>query len=100
MRLIQIRLILLRPQRRFAAIFALVAALSFGSIGVSSAFATPEFSGVTYSSATRDKRPPAALAGLVAQAATATTITLAWSPSRDNVAVAGYAVYKIGRAHV
>jgi len=47
--------------------------------------------------AVRDARPPAPLARLVARASTPTTITLAWSPGRDNVAVTGYAVYSRGK---
>jgi len=44
-----------------------------------------------------DTRPPAAVSGLVARASTPSTVTLAWSPARDNVGVTRYAVYSRGK---
>ncbi len=41
-----------------------------------------------------DTTPPAAPAGLAASSITATGAALTWSPSTDNVGVAGYNVYK------
>ena len=40
-----------------------------------------------------DTTPPSAPTGLAASAPTATTISLSWNPSSDNVAVTGYRVY-------
>ena len=43
-----------------------------------------------------DDQPPSAPTGLQQIAASATSATLAWSPSTDNVAVAGYSLSRVG----
>ncbi len=43
---------------------------------------------------TPDTSPPTSPSGLVAAAATQTSITLAWSASSDNIGVSGYGVYR------
>ncbi len=43
-----------------------------------------------------DTQPPTAPTGLVASAVTATSATLAWSPSTDNIGVVGYDVFRDG----
>jgi poly(hydroxyalkanoate) depolymerase family esterase len=53
---------------------------------------------VTTSATTGDTSPPAAPAGLYVKSRTTSAVTLAWSPSTDNVAVAGYLVGFSGRA--
>lgn len=45
----------------------------------------------------RDRRSPARPANLVVEKVEATSVTLAWSPSRDNVGVTGYGLYQNGR---
>jgi chitodextrinase len=43
-----------------------------------------------------DTEAPTAPAGLVSTAATATSLSVTWTPSADNVAVTGYGVYRNG----
>lgn len=45
---------------------------------------------------TADTSPPSAPTGLSVASATGTSVALAWSPSADDVGVAGYAVYVAG----
>jgi mono/diheme cytochrome c family protein len=45
-----------------------------------------------------DTTPPSVPAGLLATAPTATTVSLGWNPSSDDVGVAGYVVYRDGVA--
>jgi parallel beta-helix repeat protein len=40
-----------------------------------------------------DRKPPTTPTGLTVTGSTATSVSLSWSPSRDNVGVAGYKVY-------
>jgi len=50
----------------------------------------------TFRAATADTQPPTVPTGLHATSVAATSVSLAWSPSTDNVAVTGYTVYRNG----
>jgi chitodextrinase len=43
-----------------------------------------------------DEQPPTAPSALLAGSATQTSVTLTWTPATDNVAVAGYALFRSG----
>src|SRR5205823_8196358 len=44
----------------------------------------------------KDRKPPSMPKGLTATAVSSTRIDLAWRPSKDNVGVAGYRIYRGG----
>jgi hypothetical protein len=50
----------------------------------------------TISSSSADTTPPVAVTGLTAVSSTATGVSLSWSPSADDVAIADYEVYRDG----
>jgi parallel beta-helix repeat protein len=57
-----------------------------------------EAAGTSEPSPGSDTEPPSVPSGLTATATGATTVELAWSASTDNVAVAGYRIYRDGTA--
>jgi hypothetical protein len=75
----------------------LVASVSLGGCGSSGSESGSDGSGTTVTEpapAAPDNTAPTTPAGLTANGVSSSRITLAWSPSTDNVGVAGYRVYQ------
>lgn len=65
-----------------------------GSVGIAALFTALAM--LPAASAARDRKPPTPPGSLAASSVTATSLTLTWSPSKDNVGVKGYDVYENG----
>ena len=69
-----------------------VAADAAGNVSPSASVIAP--TAVCSTSGGADTQPPATPAGLARLDGTATSITLSWKPSSDNVGIAGYGIYR------